>query len=302
MLSKLMKYDLRSCFRRFGVLWIATAAFAVLTGIMMHGVFEKAMESGSFILRFLTILVPVILIGLIIVTGVLTFVFICERFYKGLLGDEGYLMFTLPASVSEHIAAKALSAMILTIISSLVALVSGLIFLLIYQPAELMEGLRMLPQILKEADLPASVPLFLLEILVLILFTVAKETLKIYASIALGHLAKKHRVLWAILAYFGITTLESLARGLVISNGSMGRRGRLGYYIHKRHLVRYRYRYVSRYHRPAHSGLPDHVSRLLYRHKSHPDQKTEPGIGDIGAPQVLINGLRDSFFCAKNRC
>jgi hypothetical protein len=223
MLSKLMKYDLRSCFRRFGVLWIATAAFAVLTGIMMHGVFEKAMESGSFILRFLTILVPVILIGLIIVTGVLTFVFICERFYKGLLGDEGYLMFTLPASVSEHIAAKALSAMILTIISSLVALVSGLIFLLIYQPAELMEGLRMLPQILKEADLPASVPLFLLEILVLILFTVAKETLKIYASIALGHLAKKHRVLWAILAYFGITTLESLARGLVISNGLFSR-------------------------------------------------------------------------------
>ena len=223
MLSKLMKYDLRSCFRRFGVLWIATAAFAVLTGIMMHGVFEKAMESGSFILRFLTILEPVILIGLIIVTGVLTFVFICERFYKGLLGDEGYLMFTLPASVSEHIAAKALSAMILTIISSLVALVSGLIFLLIYQPAELMEGLRMLPQILKEADLPASVPLFLLEILVLILFTVAKETLKIYASIALGHLAKKHRVLWAILAYFGITTLESLARGLVISNGLFSR-------------------------------------------------------------------------------
>lgn len=223
MLSKLMKYDLRSCFRRFGVLWIATAAFAVLTGIMMHGVFEKAMESGSFILQFLTILAPVILIGLIVVTAVLTFVFICERFYKGLLGDEGYLMFTLPASVSEHIAAKTLSALILTIISSLVALLSGLIFLLIYQPAELMEGLRMLPQLMKQVNLPATVPLFLLEVLVLILFTMAKETLKIYASIALGHLAKKHRVLWAILAYFGISILETLGRGLVFNNGILSR-------------------------------------------------------------------------------
>jgi hypothetical protein len=54
-------------------------------------------------------------------------------------------------------------------------------------------------------------------------FHVFASTIYIYASIALGHLAKKHRVLWAILAYFGITTLESLARGLVISNGLFSR-------------------------------------------------------------------------------
>ena len=109
-----------------------------------------------------------LLFGLYVATGVLTLIFICERFYKGLLGDEGYLMFTLPASVSAHIGAKTLSALILELLSFLVAV------------------------------------------------AIAAETLKIYAAIALGHLAKKHRVLWAILSYIGINIVLNFLLGLSV--------------------------------------------------------------------------------------
>ena len=40
-----------------------------------------------------------------------------QRFSKNLLGDEGYLMFTLPASVSQHITAKLVVAVLLDVLS-----------------------------------------------------------------------------------------------------------------------------------------------------------------------------------------
>ena len=42
----------------------------------------------------------------------LTIYLLVERFYHNLLGNEGYLMFALPVSTSEHIIAKILTALI----------------------------------------------------------------------------------------------------------------------------------------------------------------------------------------------
>lgn len=217
MIGKLMKYDLRNCFRRFGVLWIAILALAVLNGILMNGVFQKLLEGGGFISSLISFLPTFALVVLLIGTGVLAFVFVCERFYNGLLGDEGYLMFTLPAKVSEHITAKALSALILWVISAVVALLSGILFLLVYDPREMIEALRMLPEALRMVHIPISIPLLIAELLILALVGSASEILKVYASIAIGHLIAGRRKLAAILAYFGLSIAESMGGTAIMS-------------------------------------------------------------------------------------
>ena len=47
-----------------------------------------------------------------------------QRFYKNLLGSEGYLMFTLPVSTTANILSKAITAFIWIIATSLVTLLS----------------------------------------------------------------------------------------------------------------------------------------------------------------------------------
>lgn len=55
--------------------------------------------------------------GLFMAAFVLTLIIQIQRFSKNLLGDEGYLMFTLPASVSQHITAKLVVAVLLDVLS-----------------------------------------------------------------------------------------------------------------------------------------------------------------------------------------
>lgn len=220
MLGKLMKYDLRSMLRRFGGLWIAIAALSVINGFSIRGAFEQATARSGWAAFFLSVLPPMLLFGLYVATGVLTLIFICERFYKGLLGDEGYLMFTLPASVSAHIGSKTLSALILELLSFLVAVISGMLLLVISAPEELANSWQTLREGLAQVSLPASLPWLIVECVVLSLIGIVAETLKIYAAIALGHLAKKHRVLWAIVSYIGLNIVLNFLLGLSVERAA----------------------------------------------------------------------------------
>ncbi len=204
MLGKLMKYDLRSCMRRFGPLWVAALALSVLNGLSFRYVLDAPGQHSGLLTFLLGILPVMLLFGLFFAIAILSLVFICERFYKGLLGSEGYLMFTLPAPVGAHIASKGLTALILEIISGVVALASGALLVTVYHPEGFEDGIRQALEMLRQLDLPASLPWLIAEGLLLGLVTAAAETLRIYLAISLGHLAKKHRVACSLLSYVGI--------------------------------------------------------------------------------------------------
>ena len=121
-------------------------------------------------------------------------------------------MFTLPASVSQHITAKLVVAVLLDVLSVAAAILAVL--------ALALDGTMWL-------DLPGdffdmivyvdwSDWLLLLEVLILCLAAGAVGMLHIYASIAVGHLARKHRTLAAFGAYFGFAVaLNILFTGML---------------------------------------------------------------------------------------
>ena len=97
MLGKLMKYDLRSGIRTFSLIWIGLALLGAINGLTIRFVLAGDTQSGlvSFVFGVLPM---ILLVALYVAMGIFVLVFIIDRFYKGLLGNEGYLMFTLPVT------------------------------------------------------------------------------------------------------------------------------------------------------------------------------------------------------------
>lgn len=218
MLGKLMKYDLRSGIRTFSLIWIGLAALAAINGLTLRIAFDGDIQSelANFII---TVLPMVLLVALYVAMGIFMLVFIINRFYKGLLGDEGYLMFTLPVSVSEHIGSKLLTSMIFQIGSFAVAVLSGgLLFAVLAPPnfSDVAQAFQEAGRYLRVNPLPAGTGWVVAEFIVYTLIAAAVSILQIYTAISIGHLGKKNRGWFALLAYVGISIAFS-----IIMNGCM---------------------------------------------------------------------------------
>ena len=218
MLGKLMKYDLRSGIRTFALIWIGLAALAAINGLTLRITFDGDIQSK--LARFIITVLPMgLLVALYVAMGIFMLVFIINRFYKGLLGDEGYLMFTLPVTSAAHIASKALTSMIFSVASAIVALLSGVLLMAVLTPlnfSDVAQAFQEAGRYLRVNPLPAGTGWLIAEFAVYMLIAAAVTILQIYTAISIGHLAKKNRGWFALLAYVGISIAFS-----IIMNGCM---------------------------------------------------------------------------------
>jgi len=193
MLGKLMKYDLKSMFKSFIPLWLALLAVSLVNRFL---VFHNSEHFASGVPGVVSMMLYGILIMAVVVV---TIALVIIRFYNGLLKDEGYLMFTLPVKAWQLVASKCLTATIITLLSMIAGLLSvfflvpGIQWHLIF--SEFSKYARFIT-----SDMVLSGVLIIL----LVLFSVIKSVTYIYTSLALGHLASKHRVGWSVAAFIGI--------------------------------------------------------------------------------------------------
>lgn len=212
MLGKLMKYDLRSGIRTFSLIWIGLALLGAINGLTIRFVLDGNVQSElvSFIFGVLPM---ILLVALYVAMGIFVLVFIIDRFYKGLLGNEGYLMFTLPVTSAAHIASKTLTSMIFTLASAIVALLSGGLLLAVLAPpsfGDIAQAFQEMGRYLRVNPLPAGTGWVIAEFVVYSLIGMATAILQIYTAISVGHLAKKNRGWFALLAYVGISIAVSI--------------------------------------------------------------------------------------------
>ena len=98
MTGKLMKYEMRSMLRTFLPLWGAILVVALLNRCTLQ------IESlRDWLGGVPAILMMVLYVIAIIAIAIVALVFMIQRFYNGMLKDEGYLMFTLPVKTSQLI-------------------------------------------------------------------------------------------------------------------------------------------------------------------------------------------------------
>lgn len=120
MLGKLIKHEFKSTSRTF----LALYAIVLVVTVILKGVveFQEFFKVENIIISLLTfITIAAFVVGIIaVLLG--SFVLIIKRFYDNLLKDEGYLSFTLPVSVGQHIASKSIVGYIWMVLSVVVVI------------------------------------------------------------------------------------------------------------------------------------------------------------------------------------
>lgn len=190
---KLLKYEWKACARTclplYGVLILMSFVTHLLYSIPQNSIFGVMLPAISSMLYM----------GVMMAAFVVTAVILIQRFYKNLLGSEGYLMFTLPVTVTQHLFSKTIIAVVMIALSGLSALISIFIF------ADRAFG-EMLSSLVAVLPHNGQEFLFELELLVLAVLGIAGMALFLYMCIALGHLASRHRLLMSIVWYVVLST------------------------------------------------------------------------------------------------
>ena len=224
MLFKLLKYDFRSMWKTFSLVWAACLVLALVNRFTLpfEGKTNVTIGPGDGILAFITALV---FFGVLFAMFVAVMIFVIQRFYKGLLGDEGYLMNTLPVPTWQLVLSKLVCAVFVSIASMVITFLAclllvpiqwGKVFSMAFFQA-LWEGLLGQPDAL----------LYLFEMCVMVALGLALLTLMVYLAMAIGQLFS-HRIVMSVVAFIGLDILATLYLDLTNELELVGLVSRLG--------------------------------------------------------------------------
>lgn len=201
MLGKLLKHEMKATARLLLPIFLVLAALTVLDRIVISLKIFKGVL--AIIPGFISFFYVISLVAIVVVTAVI----IIYRFYKNLMTDEGYLMFTLPAKPHELINAKLIASIVWTIASFVAVLAS--LFVIFYD-SELVPVIRDMFGIMIDSmrmQFGSKIPLFVIEMILMFILTLLNNILSIYVSVAIGQLFNGHKLLGSFAAYIGINTV-----------------------------------------------------------------------------------------------
>ena len=212
MLRKLMKHEFRATGRvmgpLFGLLLIAAIAARFSVGVLL--------ESSARFLNLLGGLFTTAFVIAIVGVCVMSLVLMINRFRTNLLGDEGYIMFTLPASVHQQIWSKLIVSAVWFIATGLAVVAAG--FILVAQQGFWLEIRRGFAEIFRHltAYYAFNGTAFLFELLALIFVGCCVLCLEFYAAMAIGHSFANHKVLYSVLSFLGLQFVMQLLSGGIL--------------------------------------------------------------------------------------
>ena len=228
MLGKLIKYEFKAT-RKMLLIYGLLLVLAIIMAVMMRFSFssggrlfdedivQKANLSG--LVRFFETLITAAYAFMnAFVFGAVLFCVI-NRFRVNLLGNQGYLMHTLPVKTEYHILTKNLVSLIWTILGIIAVLLSYAII-----GAILMDGKtwkELIQYLFSDSvwqDVFANEKFWIAfaEIAILGVVSISELYFRIYASMAIGYSANKHRFLASVGAYIVMGIAKSMPQSILI--------------------------------------------------------------------------------------
>ncbi|MBU5330570.1 hypothetical protein KQI61_00025 [Anaerocolumna aminovalerica] len=203
MLGKLLKYEFKATSRILIPLYLI---LLITTGmnrlILLLDIFEGSLMIIPAIMKALFMLS-------VITIFITAFILMIYRFYKNLLSDEGYLMFTLPAKTHQLIISKYLATLTWLLVS--IIIIIGSAVLAIGTPENIKLVLNRLNEFLLQFEASGNnITVTIITLLLFCLTSFITYISLIYASIAIGQLFTKNRLVGAFVSYIGISTLMQL--------------------------------------------------------------------------------------------
>lgn len=198
MLRKLIKHELRATSKIF--LSLFAAVVALMGGFQMIFLVTRLLTGQDDTHPLLAVLFGLFSVlsafALLAMMAVLVIVPV-QRFYKNLLGDEGYLMFTLPATPAQQILSKLTTGLIWMFVGMIVCILAVLLF------AWNLPDITAIPSISASFQAQTGMSfysaLFLFGLFMLLVF--ANAYLYFYLCIAIGGQWPQNRLLASAVAY-----------------------------------------------------------------------------------------------------
>lgn len=208
MLGKLLKYELKATARLFIPLYLTIIIVAALNMLFLNvpDAGEESLSFNNFIMGISMFVYVTLIVGMVL----MTLIVLIQRFYKNLLGDEGYLMFTLPVQSWSHIFSKLAVSMLWSVVSGIVAICSVLI--ISAGDINFSELYSSLSTVYSQFSQYFGTLGYLVgfEAVILGLLALASTILTIYAAIALGHLFNKYKLLASFGMYVVLKTVSQI--------------------------------------------------------------------------------------------
>lgn len=207
-MRKLLKYEFRALWRVFIPFWAAILALGILNGFTLRRMLETPMGATVSLGILVAYVVAVIAVQ------VVAFVFMINRFYKGLLQDNGYLVFTLPVSTDAILWSKAVAAVLLFSGTTICCVASLLLQIRDLPLDSLWQAGAELGQYLTSGGVAIVIACGVVCLLILVT-SVFAVVFQCYLSMSIGHLANKGRGVLSVLAFIGINIAESTLRNML---------------------------------------------------------------------------------------
>lgn len=204
MLGKLMKHEFKATSRILVPLYLVLIFMSIINRFL----FQTGVKEGVF--AFFTGLLMITQIMLIVAILITTAIFMVIRFYKNLLSDEGYLMFTLPVNTHQLIISKLVVTMI-WIFVSIIAILSSL-YIVFATSGSIELIVREIQRALTELNVISggNSVLLIVELILMVIVSVVSNILMVYASIAIGQLFSKHKIIASFVSYAVIYNVMQL--------------------------------------------------------------------------------------------
>lgn len=218
MLGKLLRNEFKSTYKPMLIIYlitiVSTALGCFLFGTSSHDVMPKELE------RVLTITFVLSYTFVVIALVILVYIMACERFYKSMYSEQGYLTHTLPVSPLSNLNARLITSIVWLLISGIILILSVGAISVAEEPNGFLNFIRSISY--RELDQSAlyatgyHFPVLMLIILLLILASCCNALLLVYAALSLGQLASLHKIRAAIGIGIGLAFLEQITVTVIL--------------------------------------------------------------------------------------
>lgn len=144
-----------------------------------------------------------VIVAVIVAIFVMNVIIVIQRFWNGLLQEEGYLMFTLPVTTRSLILSKVISALIIS--CGTVLVISLGVEIIAISPVKLMDTVTYFgnwPSVHAGPWIGYGAVIAVVGLL--------NGIYHIYAAMVIGQLSNGNRFLFAFVAYAGLSIIVSL--------------------------------------------------------------------------------------------
>ncbi len=215
MLSRLIKYEMKAMGRILAPIYVLVLAASLMLSVVSTSAGSNSVLLTAFLDKFEMVLVLLFLVAVLIMS-VMMVVVVIQRFYRNLLGQEGYLMFTLPVTTAQHLIGKSVTALIWIFLGGAVGGLAGVLLMWDYALEgsfwkEMGKAFHELFAYFGNGNAGIGGSL----LLILTVLTILRMLMHVYASLTVGHLWNNHRMLGSVLFYIGTGLISLVIRQLM---------------------------------------------------------------------------------------